>query len=335
MKSILALSILFLTTSVFAAKIPSEKESLDIINMIKKGQSIAPIIKSIRSNKLDPFYGFNLGPISTPGNSYLAAAILSVRMSLNNPVGSEAENVELLRIIIDKGLSVNQKQSDGDWFMNNTLLDLASRECNTSAVDLLLSNGADPKREDFYWTNSLYKSFNYELNSPNDMKCASMVLKFLDTTDKISLETAYKFLSGRFDMVDNPLLKGAMLDIDLKPEIKEKLAEKFDVNPSPRPITEEPSGDWFSVFKKHLGQPGSSSDRPGPDNYKNWWPQYSENEKAWACYYSSFDELYPLLLKIGLSEDQIMHQPLTSAYASAFGEFAVKIFVPFCNSLRN
>lgn len=335
MKSALVLMSIFLASSVSAARLPNDKESIAISNMLENSHSVKPLIDLIGSNQIDPFYKFqNFEEVSTPGASYIAATILTNRTTLDNPVGLESENLELLKIIIDKGLDLNKKQTDANWFKDNTLLDLASRECAVSVVELLISNGADDTLEDFYWLNSFHKGLNYKTGTINDIKCANLTMKFLESTKAIRLETAYRFLSGDFNLTNNPFLKGASLDLDIPNEMKAQLRDKFGFEGSRKPNTPEPSEAWWELFQKFLSSPSQSNDSHGPMFYLNWWPQYTESEKAWACYYSSFDEMYPLLRSMGISDEQIMHTPLTSKYANSFGVFAVKIFVPYCNSIR-
>ena len=135
-------------------------------------------------------------------------------------------------------------------------------------------------------------------------------------------------------MVDNPLFRGAQLDKVLSEELKLKLMSKFGIKLSKRPAGEKPSDDWAGA----LIESGISSDNDREHRrknyYLNWWPQFTENEKAWACYYSTFDELVPVLELIGFSEDHIMHKPITSKFSGSFGEFGVKIFKPYCDSIR-
>lgn len=336
MKSALVLMSIFLASSVSAARLPNEKESIAITKMLKGAQSIKPLIDLIRSNQIDPFYKFqNFEPFSTPGLSYIAATILTNRTTLDNPVGLESENLELLKVIIEKGLDVNQKQTNAETYRDNTLLDLASRECSESVVELLVSSGADDTLEDFYWLNSFHKGFNYATGTINDIKCANLTMRFLESSKVIKFETAFRFLSGGYDLTYNPFLMGASLDLDVPNKMKNKLRDKFGLEASRRPTGAEPSGAWGEAFKKRLSAPSQNNDSHGPMFYLNWWPQYTDSEKAWACYYSSFDEMYPLLRSMGMSDEQIMHTPLPSKYANSFGEFAVKIFVPYCNSIRN
>jgi hypothetical protein len=338
MKSVLVAITFVLSSSVFAARLPTVNESISIENSLKKSSSIRDIINLINNNKIDPFYrdaGMD-GYVASPGQSMLATALLKDRMKLDAPLGSQSENLELLALLIKKGLNLNIMHEEFSSSEKKSLLNRASSECATSAIDLLISKGADQAFEDFYWLNSLYKSFDYDAGSINDTKCSGLVLKFLDSAKGISLETAYRFLSGGYNLTNNPFLNGSMLAEFLSEDIKAKLHDSFGIiKPSTRPSKVNLGEQWFKNFKDRFGQPTSSTDVHGSNFYLNWWPQYSAIEKAWACYFSSFDEMYPLLKDMGLSDDQIMHQPLTSKYAAEFGEFAVKVFVPYCNSIRD
>ena len=328
---------LVMSSSVFAARLPTYNEAKKFDEIIMKGKSLRPIIDLIAQGEINPLYRYDVKLASeigaTPGKSILASILLN-RFNLDAPLGSEAENLQLLELLIDAGLDLNQPQQVRRY-NDETLMTLATAECANKAFDLMLAKGANPNLENRYWLNALRRSYQYEAGSVNDLKCSSIVMRNLDEVNSINIVTAYVLFTGEVPSNTNYFLTGSIYKEWTNLDIQEKLEQKFGIRSSATPKKGDYSKEWIELFKERMGRPTIKADEPGPYEYIHWWPNYTEEEKAFACYYSSFDEFYHVLKFIGYTDEQIINKPLTNVFLGAvFGDFAVKVLVPYCDSIR-
>lgn len=339
MKSILVAMLLIVSSTVFAApRLPTDKEIRDIKTLLESNKSIQPLINAFKSNTITPFYEFR-GPetIYVPGKSR-AVGYLMKRFSLDSPLGIESENLELLKFFLDQGLNPNIGQgSPYDTSEEISLMTLAAIECAVPAVDLLASKGARMDLEEDYWLITAGKGYQYDPGSNEDIRCSSLTSRFLDSVEKLSLRSSYILFSGTFSRLSNRFMRGFMLYDGYTQEIKDKMTAKFELKPSKMPTSEERSEKWFEFFTERFAYPSELNDQGGPDLYRNWWDKYTNEEKEWACFYSSFDEHYFQLKKLGYTDEEIMTKKILGdvRYGAIFGRFAVEIFVPYCDSIRN
>ncbi len=333
MKSLLVIFALVLSSSVMAARLPTLEEIRKIDSILEKSNSLQPVIDLINQNKITPFYGFYKEPISTPGTSLIASS-LAKRLNLDNPIGTEEENLKVFKMLSSLGLDFN-KQKVEIGLNESSLLSYASNECSSSIFGLAKQANANLGAENSYWVKAMNRGFNYEENSKEDLKCSSLALSLVDFANGMTLETAIRLFTGDIQRV-NKYVSGQVLTNWIRQDLQAKLKTKFGIIPSPVPAGDKWSEQWENDFVKMFPYPSVEDNEDGVYAHELWWDKYSPQEKEWACYISSFDEAYHVFKDvIGYTDDQIMHTNLTGAYAGViFGEFVVKEFVPYCDSLR-
>lgn len=339
MKSIFVAMLLIVSSTVFAeSRLPTMKEAKSIINLLESNNSIQQLTNYFKTGVITPFFSFsNFQVISTPNESRISG-ILMARLKIDSPLGKESENLEMLKVLLDLGLDPNIPQTDPVNVSENVhLLTLAALECSVPAVDLLLSKGARIATDNHLWLQTSYKGYNYDAGSKQDLDCSSLTTKFLEPVEKLSLKLSYLLLSGTFNSLSNEFDKGFMLFDGYNQEIKDKLTEKFGIKPSIRPNSDFRGDEWVANFQERFAQPSPLNDQGGPDFHKNWWGKYTDEEKEWACFISTFDELYPQLKKLGYTDEEIMEKKIVAEVrgGARFGRFAVEIFTPYCDSIRN
>jgi hypothetical protein len=85
--------------------------------------------------------------------------------------------------------------------------------------------------------------------------------------------------------------------------------------------------EWLNV--------GVAAGQDRDNDTLNWWSQQSDSQKAWACYYSSFDEAIQGYHNLGISDDDLTTKSVGGSYTmSRFSNFMVRVFANYCNSLK-
>lgn len=325
----------FLTSASLAAQIPSYKEYMQITKQIETEKSVRSIITQIKSGKLNPMIEYYDGNIlSKAGRSSLAALVIRFRLNSQAPIGDVNENIELLNVIKEKGLDVNIEQTTNVDLTNNTFMDMAAKVCSVPAVNWLLQNGADPSLEDFYWVVAFRKWFAAESGSQHEKDCFAISDFFADKAQRISRYSARELFYPFIDEVNGGVgsfTEGANLIENFSPKMIESL-KNLGIKLSPRPEGELPSDEWYKTFTNHVGV-AIGQDYENRGNI--WFDKLTEKEKAWACYYSSFDEALVAFHQNGLTDEILTSKSIGGSYTMrVMSTFMVYKFGPYCNSLK-
>lgn len=329
--SIITLS--FLSTSVFAARLPTADEGQVLFNKIKSSASIADIATLLKNDKLDLVSEFHKGSaIKKPGRSSYAASIIVDRMNTSKPVGSISENLNILDLIISKGVDVNAVQTDNDkyvsqsdfWDAQSTLVTMAAEACSIEAIKLLEKRGADLGAETFNWA----RAFNQATlrSVPYDQPCKDVAEYLITKSNRSDISTIRSFLYSNTS--NDNFLNGVDIDQSLSENLREEISKKLNIKFSKRPDGETPSEEWYQDFADRFKTPFS--------NEGDWFSEQDDNHKAWACYLSTIDEAVAGFNSIGLSNDWLTSNSIGDPFPSFafFSKSKVEYFTNYCNSIK-
>jgi len=329
-KFILTLAIF--STSVFAARLPTNEEGEDISSKIENNKSVSDLISLVKSDKLDFISQFNSGKmIKTPGKSVFASSLIVERLNTQSPKGNLQENLTLLSLIIDRGVDLNMKQTDqtskyggtGFWNGEATLVTMAAEACSLDTIKLLEKKGADLGAETFNWA----RAFNQATlrTSPMDQPCKDVAEYLLSKSRTSDLNTIRSFLYS--EAHGDKFLNGQDLDQSLSDNLKNQIFNTLNIKFSKLPDGEAPTQEWYEDFADNFGKPFIDS--------SDWWARQDDNHKAWACYLSTFDEAVSGFNTIGMSNDWLTSNSIGGPFIfGVFSKWMVNDFAGYCNSLK-
>ncbi len=352
---------LFLTLFLLVTPIFAEDNSIllkkaeSASDLIDHSESLKGLISEINNGTFDPmFYVDDSLPggqeiyTSSEEHSPLFNRAVKYRMSYEKSdsfVGSQEENLNFLKLLIKKGFNVNTVQPTNVHGISSDYLKFpiytASRACNTSVINLLLQNGADPSADKTSWSSALYVSQN-QSEDQKKLDCQIVAEYMLSKTKSISSVDVYRqFAYGDpSSKKDSSWIGGDAIQDNYTSQMIETLKNRFGVVFSSQPSGSEPSDKWFEEFRNHLERPRESFDHPSgkfEENARAWFNTQPATLKAWACYYSTFDEGFDLLLKDGQKEDWLISCPPAGQPGwekRCYGKWAVKEFRSYCKNIR-
>lgn len=354
MKKLIIVLLLFITSAISAETKKETRDRLIVLQeQIEKSPSIQSIINNINNNLFDPIYTFDTdsGLRNEPGFSGVFNSVIKNRLSVFKPVGDQQENLELLKIVISKGIDVNKPQTLKAFapvfaWVNPAYpfypLMIASEVCSIPAINLLLNSGASLSVSNDFWVPALH-SYNKlkgtQVEASNECRKASEF--FLSKTTSFSAKEAYKQFSYDFETNDVSFIGGDVIADNYSPQMIALFAQKFNLKFSRRPMGDEPDDVWFNEFRKHLERPAINDlfdDRFKYEDWaKAWWANQSSVMRSWACYYSTIDETLSLLIDDGADIDWLINRPASGNESwkyRGYGSFAVNTFREYCTSLK-
>jgi hypothetical protein len=339
MKSIFTILLVLSTTAAFAARIPTMAEFDKYEALIKTSPSVSSMINDIKSGKISPIVQFKesngiRGVVSRPGLSDFAGYTILSRFDARTPIGSEQENLELLRVILKAGVDVNIPENSRVDYLNNTLMDVASSVCSISAINLLIANGADQSLEDFYWVKAYRNWFDATTGSQFEKNCADVMNLLADKAKSVSMFSIQQLFFPGIDRNQSSLGafgEGESLDGSMPSTVKASLTN-LGITLSSKPDGDSPDEAWM---KEEWLNVGVAAGQDRDSETITWWNNQSEQQKAWACYYSSFDEAIQGYHNLGISDDDLTTKSVGGSYTmSRFSNFMVRVFANYCNSLK-
>lgn len=352
---------LFLTLFLLVTPIFAEDNSIllkkveSASNLIDHSESLQGLISEINNGTFDPMFyvddsqsGGQEVYTSSSEHSPLFNRTVRLRMSYAKPEYyrfSQDENLDFLKLLIRKGFNVNTVQPLTVHGISSTSLEFpifsASEACNISVINLLLQNGADPSVDKTSWSSALYTSYK-QVDVNRRLDCQIVAEYMLSKTKSISSVDVYRqFAYGDpSSKKDSSWIGGDAIQDNYTSQMIETLKNRFGVVFSSQPSGSEPSDKWFEEFRNHLERPRESFDHPSgkfEENARAWFNTQPATLKAWACYYSTFDEGFDLLLKDGQKEDWLISCPPAGQPGwekRCYGKWAVKEFRSYCKNIR-
>lgn len=346
-KIILSLTLLMISATSFGGNIPTTEEYRAIMDMIGSDVTLKGLIRDIKNGKINPITENEGGVIiSRPGRSGFGTSLINRRFNVNNLIGDEKENLELLELIIKKGMGVNVLQPDfGDKLGEATPLERGALVCSMPAINLLLKNGADPTLEGFYFVRShkkgiyFYEEEEEETIKRRREKCAEVTDFMLKKAGERPLslwDTREVFDSNKPNDLYMSLLNGWEID-QYSDESKNIIHTKFGIKFSKRPSGDEPSDEWWGDFKDGF-ESGAGTNIGGTlgDSGQKQWARFSNTEKEWACYYSTIDEIVTAFNKLGFDDNSLVSTDIfkTGRFSLTLDQFSVYTFGRYCNSIK-
>jgi hypothetical protein len=335
----LVLFIFILSFSAFAeSRIPTNEESKEIDKLINSNNSLSQLIKLIENDTIDPMYSWFDGTKSTAGESTLFYKTVYYRFDpIKGYKGDLEENLKLINLLVSKGLNVNTIQPAN--LLNGVKqlpITSASNTCSIDLLNILLNNGMNIDLDKGAWLSTL----GISLNVSNDIlkKNCQMISEFyLKNTNGLSLDSIFDLFASSDD--DLTFSRGDMVHKVLSVQSLTSISEKYGVNFNKEPIGSlAPSDEWFARYLEVLDRPMQNT------NFKKsevlaltWWNEQSDDLKQWSCYYSTFNEVYDLLVANDANKDLLLNFPASSLIGKkyrGFGNFAIDVFRPYCNSLK-
>ena len=342
MKLLLTIILTIFTVNSYAeSRLPTEQEFEEINKTLDSNDSLRPIIKAVNENKLNPIYEWYGTVVSKPGRSSLFLGLLLKRFDVDSGYkGDLKENLELLELLINKGVNLNVKQPSN--FLNTEdliPLSFVSTSCSIDLLNLLIENGADPSLDSNLWIMSNYLSTSEKLSAPIRKDCALIAEYFLSNAKNLKPRTIH--LQFGLNGEEEDFTGGENLRSYLSPSMIDIFNSNFGVKFSVEPTSEIPSDEWYEQFLFYLKRPVSDDYfQDQRINYKKanaWWENQSKDLKQWACYYSTFDEVIGLLVQAGQEESMLMTSPtilMASWRYRSYGVFSIKVFKPYCDSIK-
>ncbi len=322
--------------------------------LVDHSESLQSLISEINNGTFDPMFYVDDSQLgkeiytSSSEHSPLFNRTVKYRMSyekLDDYVGSQEENLNFLKLLIKKGFNVNAVQPTNVHGISSDYLKfpiyIASRACNISVINLLLQNGADPSADQTSWSSALYTSYKQKEDSRR-LDCQIVAEYMLSKAKSVAAIDVYK-LFGSGDTSSKKAsswIGGDVVQENFTPQMIETFNKRFGVKFSTKPSGDEPSDEWFEQFRDHLERPFRNGDLPAhkqEDFARVWFNSQSSSLKAWACYYSTFDEGYDLLLKDGQTDDWLMTCPppgQPGGQSRCYGSWAPKEFRAYCKSIK-
>jgi hypothetical protein len=330
MKKMISIIVLTLiSTSVFAARLPTEAEYKSIHDKIANASTISDVIALFQNDKISPFATWDDKVTSVSGHSDFAYTLVHFRFNPEKPIGLTSENIQLLKIFKMKGVELNNVISP---FVNMTLAEIASRQCSLDALKALESLGADLSNNNAYWSMAFNRSFSAGLGTEMQKACSDTIVFMSEKNKIINLHNIDQIFYPDELNTRGAFTKGLAFDQLPKQSIS-VLGKQLNVSFSKKPDGDEPSDDWYENFEKFIGTANGQDQYP--QHAIEWWNGLSTSDKAWACYYSSFDEGVQAFHSIGLTDEWLTTYSVGGLYIfTAFSKFMVYTFAPYCNSLK-
>jgi hypothetical protein len=328
---------------------------LKIFREFGSNENIDDFLNPIKNGKLNPFFelkrdsDYNSVTIYREGRSILFSKILTDRLVVTSPLGNEKSNIDIMIEIISKGIDFNLpqptsslKESPLNSQREASISNLASDTCNVKVLNIMKSHKVDFS-DLFNAYLPLRRSYNTDPGSREEKACNDVLKENIISGGNWDITSVYHFFNGKMELINNEFIDGALLD-PMPDEIKALLRSKYGIIFSKRPNTTEPDEKEFELMRDQL----TFAEQDQEDVYKRsdlywekWWPQSSPDRKAWLCYYSSFDEAVSALKFSGWSEADLASKNIPYTSWSNFklksppiGNFAVKTFVQYCNSIK-
>lgn len=342
MKSLLVILMLMSASMSFAARIPTLEEFNRYSNLIMQSPSVASLISDIKLGKINPMTEIVWNNekmkreiVSNPGRSSFASQVIVSRFDARKPLGNEQENLDLLNAIIQSGVNLNIAQTDNGDYQNNSLMDVATKFCSLSAVNLLIKDGANPSLEDFYWVQAFNNWYDAESDSAFEKNCFAVADLMVNKAQSLSMKTIPMLFFPYIDEARGSVgsfVNGHKLEGNLSANMKNALADNLGITLSERPSGDLPDETWFNDFKDVMAT-GIGQDYQ--ERGITWWNKQSDVQRAWACYFSSFDETLTALHNLGYSDEELTTKSIGGSYImKIFNKFPVYVFGPYCNSLK-
>lgn len=350
------LLVILLTSSVVSANDNSLmlQKAVSVSNEIDHGQSLKNILNEINSNTFNPMFYVDDSQsgqrIYKPSSniSPLFNRVVRSRMSIednDSMVGSQEENLDFLKLLIKKGFNSNTYQPVYVYGISSDYIQypifVASKACSIPVVNLLLQNGADASVDNRSWSGAYYTSLVQD-EGKKKLDCQIIAEFMLSKAKTIATLDIYKQF-GKGDPTSDKSaswIGGDVISENYSPQILDIIKNRFGVKFSKRPVSDEPSDQWFEQFRKHLERPlmnGNYDVLKWEDFARAWFNSQSEDLKSWACYYSTFDEAVDLLVLDGNDEDLMSTCPAPGQPSGPLrcnGTWAVKEFRSFCKSIK-
>ncbi len=349
MKSLILLSTLLFSFSVFSARVPTELEYNSYDVLFESEDSLKPLINLIKTNVLESNIAYNKKPIFVKGKSVFLTWVLAFRLNkVEGYRGSTTEALELLQLLIDKGVDINQPQPGIIGDTQGIPLLLVADTCSTEAFNMLIKNKVDLSLYNNAFMNAINsQDFNYQ-NIPLAKECEDIAARLIPFTKSFDPQRIYKVMGhpeSEETKFEHPVVFywGDNMDLLFSERIKGLLFTQFGIKFSKKPVGEAPTDEWYNEFKRKLGRTSPNnkfSDRPDQqheDRLILWWNAQSDIQRQWSCYYSSFDEAVDLLLQAGVDKKWLTEQPDDPRAFwnfNGFGSFAVDNFRNYCNSIK-
>ncbi len=215
MKKIITILALLTSVQLMAETISEARTRLELLqDQITTDLSVKRVIENIKDGNLDPIFNFDFrnGFQDSPGISGVFNNVIFYRMDSSKPLGSTEENLDLLKLVINKGANVNLPQTLIAFAKTSSFYDrayplyplmVASEVCSAPAIDLLLNSGASLTISDDLWAPALNSYNRLKAKSPEaSNECRKISEFLLSRTQSFSANEAYKQLSYDFETND-------------------------------------------------------------------------------------------------------------------------------------
>jgi hypothetical protein len=337
MKSFLTVLLVISSSVTFAARLPTVKELLSYEDQIRNSSSISSILRDIKNGKIDPIVSLDRTTNTIyveAGVSEMAYTLIKNRFDVRKPLGNEQENLDLLYTIIKSGVNLNYLPDPKFDENIRSLMDEAATTCSPSAVNILIKNGANPALEDFYWVKAFNQWLDSESGSQFEKNCLAVADLLSDKSNSLGMYAIEKLFFPKEDRNSHlgSFSQGANLAENFTQKMKDSLENNLGIKLSKLPDGDEPSKDWYKVYYDSIAVArGQDYRNVGQD----WWNDLTDTEKAWACYYSSFDEALTAYHNLGITDETLTTKSVGGSYVIfAFDKFPVYVFGPYCNSIK-
>jgi len=341
----------FLTLAIFsinlyaAGEIGSYNEVQARMANIREGKFLKEMSEDIKNDLLEPMVEFdNFTPVRSNLNKsvYFGAIMEGQFDPLSGLQFYKREALEFVKVLVDKGIDLNSNHYylSGSGTRKVNAMALASGYCSDELINLFIKNGGDLNSDKSLWVRARNKSFSLKDGSQEQKKCLELSESLLEKSE-VDLHVIYDLFARYPEMPHrNELSFGSNVpfEANFSPRTIEIFKNRFGVKGSMRPNGNDPADDWFNEFRGHMERPtGNSLDgrTKREDLARAWWAKQSEINKAWACYYSSFDEAMEFFFQAGIDMDWLITISRGNDWwATGFGAFAVYDFRSYCNSLK-
>lgn len=320
------------SSGIFGLTNLSQNEYQNISIKLAKDENITNLTNYLIQKNINLKLTYNnFNYIEDSNKSVFAGEIISNRLNESNIKGNKGDSLRLLEFILKSGANTNVVQHDGsnyrgsDFFNGNqTLVTMAADACSLDTIKLLQKYGADLSQETFYWTRPL-KELKVE-NSKPCIETANYLAKFNTSND---FYTLWSFLFPKSS--GNSFLYGNDIDASIDDQLRTYFKDKLNITFSKKPNSNEPSDDWYNDFQNRLSKPYGQD----VDDTDTWWNSQSDDLKAWACYYSTFDEARSGFNKVGYTDDDMTKTAIGGPFIfKYYSNFLVHTFSDYCDSIK-
>lgn len=339
MKNLISLfAVALFSTSVFAARVPTADEWWQQLNDFEKAPSIAKYIDYLKKDKYDMLT--SIAPVGvevlrTPGKSHFAISTVRDRLNPLAPLGSVEENLTFLKLLVAKGLDVNGQQSDMQFY-KLSMLEAASKNCSSDALNFLFMNGVVNEQDSSLWINSLFNQ-SFRASESMTTECVKSTRLLIKGQRNILVENGdwhALFQSEALGIMAKFNLGAILIQrLSVDQEIGQTLKKILNINPSKKPVSPRPSEEFLNKLDEMINTPHNVSDVDARMIY--FWNTLTPDQKEWACYRSSLDEGLEYLQSRGYDLNELKTKPLLKMYnVDAFGPSWIDVIFPYCESLK-